>query len=54
MKKEEILVLNQLIKSMMEAAKILEKAYNDKKADEFNKAKKTMLALQKEIANMIK
>jgi len=33
---------------------MLEKAYNEKKADEFNKAKKTMLNLQREIANITK
>jgi hypothetical protein len=54
MKKEEILFLNQLIKTMMDSTKLLEKAYNSRKVEEFNKVKKTMLNLQREIATIIK
>ena len=54
MKKEEILLLNQLIKAMVEATKLLEKSYKEKKTKEFNEMKKTMLNLQKEIASIIK
>jgi hypothetical protein len=52
MKSEDILHLNQLIKSMSEASRSLEKAYKQRSVDEFNKAKKNMLNLQIEIANM--
>jgi hypothetical protein len=52
MKPEDILLLNQLIKSMSESSRSLEKAYKQRSVEEFNKAKKNMLNLQMQIANM--
>jgi hypothetical protein len=52
MKKEEILALNQIIKSMMENSKDLENAYIKRNIENFNKAKKTMLILQRQIAEI--
>ncbi len=54
LKKEEILFLNQLINSLAEAEKNLEKSYEKRDYDGFNKSKKIMLKIQKEISNMIK
>ena len=54
MKQEEILFLNQLIKSLEEAGKNLEKSYEKRDYDGFNRSKKIMLRIQKEISNMIK
>jgi hypothetical protein len=54
MNKEEILALNQLIKSMMENSKELDNAYNQKSVEKFNRAKKAMLILQKQIAEIAK
>jgi hypothetical protein len=54
MKREESLFLNQLIKSLEEAAKEMEKGYKKKDANQFNKSKKVMLRIQKEIAEMTK
>ena len=53
MKKEDILFLNQLINSLMESTRLLEKDYKKRKADEFNKTKKSMINLQKEIAKIL-
>jgi hypothetical protein len=52
MKREEILRLNQLIKSMMDSSKELERAYKQRETDSFNSAKKTMLSLQKQIGDI--
>lgn len=54
MKKEEILFLRQLIKSLEEAEKNLEKSYEKRSIDSFNKAKKIMLRIQTEISEIIK
>jgi hypothetical protein len=54
MKQEEILFLNQLIKSLEEAEKNLEKSYNKQNLDNFNKSKRVMIQIQKEISDMIK
>lgn len=54
MKKEEILFLNQLIKSLEKAEGNLEEAYEKKDYDKFNQSKKMMLRIQKEISNIIK
>lgn len=54
MKKEEILFLNQLIKSLEEAGRNLEISYEKRDYESFNKSKKIMLRIQKEISNMIK
>lgn len=54
MEKEEILFLDQLVKSLDEAEKKLEKAYEKKDYENFNKTKKIMLRIQNEISNMLK
>lgn len=54
MNKEEIIFLKQLIKSLDEAEKNLEKAYEKRNIDSFNKAKKIMLRIQTEISEIIK
>jgi len=53
MKKEDVLFLNQLINSLDEAEVSLERAYNRKSSDRFNKSKKIMLKIQKEISDII-
>jgi hypothetical protein len=54
MEKEEILFLDQLIKSLEEAEKKLEKAYEEKDYGSFNKSKKIMLKIQNEISKILK
>ncbi len=54
MKKEEILFLGQLISSLEEAEKNLEKSYEKGDYENFNRFKKIMLRLQNEIYNIIK
>jgi len=54
MNKEDILFLSQLIKSLEEAAKNLEANYKQKDYESFNKSKKIMLKIQKEISEIIK
>lgn len=54
MKKEEILFLDQLIKSLEEAEKNLEKTYEKRDYENFNKSKKIMFRIQDEISNMLK
>jgi hypothetical protein len=54
MKKEEIQFLKQLINSLEEAGLNLEKAYEKKDYENFNKSKKIMLRIQKEISDKIK
>ncbi len=54
MKREDILFLNQLIKSLNEAGNNLEKAYEKRDYENFNKSKKIMMSIQKEISKIIK
>jgi len=54
MKNEEILFLNQLIKSLEEAEKNLEKTYEKRDYENFNKSKKIMLRIQAEISEILK
>lgn len=54
MKKEDILFLSQLIKSLEEAEGKLENSYDKRKYEEFNKTKKIMMKIQGEIADSIK
>jgi exonuclease VII small subunit len=54
MKKEEVLFLNQLIRSLEEGERSLERSYEKRDYDNFNKSKKIMLRIQKEISNIIK
>jgi hypothetical protein len=53
MKKEESLFLNQLVSSLEEAERNLEKAYQKRNYDQFNKSKKIMLRIQNEISKII-
>jgi len=53
-KKEDIPFLNQLVKSLEESALKLEKAYEKKDHEKFNKSKKFMLGIQKQIEGIIK
>ncbi len=52
--KEEIPFLTQLVKSLEEAELKLEEAYEKKDYEKFNKSKKFMLEIQKQISEMIK
>jgi hypothetical protein len=52
--KEEIPFLNQLVKSLEEAELKLEKAHEKKDYEKFNKSKKFMLEIQKQISNLIR
>jgi len=54
MDKEDISFLNQLIKSLEEAESNLEKAYKKEDYENFNKSKRVMLKIQKEISNILK
>jgi hypothetical protein len=54
MKREEVLFLNQLIKSLEEAERSMEKAYSRRDSLNFNKSKRIMLRIQKEISEMTK
>ncbi len=54
MKREEILFLSQLVKSLEEAGKSLDKSYQKRDYENFNKSKKIMLKIQKEISDIIK
>jgi len=51
--KEVILVLNQLVFSLEENFEILEKAYEEKNSEKFDKSKKLILQAQKEISNIL-
>jgi len=53
-KKEDIPFLNQLVKSLEESELKLEKAYEKKNHEEFNKSKKFMMKIQKQISERIK
>lgn len=52
--KEDIPFLNQLVKSLEEAELKLEEAYEKKDYEKFNKSKKFMLEIQKQISEAIK
>jgi len=54
MRNEEILFLDQLIKSLGEAEENLEGAYEEGDYKNFNKSKKMMLRIQYEISEMLK
>jgi len=53
MKKERIPFLNQLIKSLEEGSSKLERAYEKKDYEEFNKVKKFMLNVQMKIDGVL-
>ena len=54
MEKEDVLFLNQLIKSLEETGKNLEEAYKKSNSEKFNKAKKSIIQIQKEISTIAK
>jgi len=54
MEKKEVLFLNQLIRSLEEAEKNLEKTYEKRDYENFNKSKKIMLRIQAEISEILK
>ncbi len=54
LKKEDISFLNQLVKSLEESELKLEKAFEKKDSEEFNKSKKFMMKIQKQISEVIK
>jgi hypothetical protein len=54
MKKEESSFLNQLIFSLEEAERNLEKYYQRRNYEKFNETKKIMLRIQNEISNIVK
>jgi len=54
MKKEDILFLSQLTKSLEEAERSLERAYEKRDIENFNKSKKIMLRIQTEISEIVK
>ena len=50
MKKEDIPILNQLVRTLEEMELKLEEAYNKKDSEEFNNSKRLMLKIQKQIS----
>ena len=54
MKKEDIIILSQLVKTLEEIEPKLEESYNKKDFEEFNKLKKLMLNLQKKVSIILK
>jgi hypothetical protein len=54
MKKEDIPLLSQLVKTLEETESKLEESYNKKDSDSFNNSKKFMLGIQKQISKILK
>jgi hypothetical protein len=54
MKREEILFLSQLIKSLVDAEEKFEEAYKKRDYENFNNSKKIMLRIQGEISKIIR
>jgi len=54
MKKEEIEYLSQIVKSLGEVESQLERAYNQKDSENFNKIKKFIAQAQRKIAEVTK
>ena len=54
MKKENITILNQLLRTLEQLESKLESYYNKKDLVKFNKSKKSMLELQKQVSNLLK
>lgn len=52
-KKEEIVFLNQLVKSLEEGELKLEEAHEKKNHEDFNKMKKFMMEIQKQISEVV-
>jgi len=51
---EDILFLNQLVKSLEEGELMLKDSYHKKDYENFNKSKKLILQVQKKISEIIK
>ena len=54
MKKEDISVLSQLVRTLEEMGLKFEEAYDKKDFEKFNNLKKLMLKIQKQIAKILK
>ena len=54
MKKENIPVLSQLVKTIEEIELKLEEAYDKKDSESFNNSKKLMLKIQKQISHELR
>jgi hypothetical protein len=54
MKKSDIPVLRQLVKTLEQTESKLEEDYNKKDSESFINSKKMMLKIQKQISNMLK
>ena len=53
MKKEDVEILGQIIKSLEEASDMLDESYNNNDFQKFNKAKRFILQIQNKISEMI-
>lgn len=53
MKREDNVFLNQLVSSLEEAYEKMERAYEKRDSENFNKMKKIMIKLQKEISDIL-
>ena len=53
MKKEDILILNQLVLSLEDSFDMLKKSYENKNVEKFNRSKKFILQAQKEISKIL-
>lgn len=53
MKKEDIIFLNQMISSLEESEKKLEREYKKKDHTQFEKIRNSMIQIQKEISEII-
>ncbi len=54
MKKEDVIILNQLVRAMTESALTLEEAYKRNDFERFSESKKIMLNIQRKINEMLK
>ena len=54
MKKEDIQILNQLVKTLEEIELKLEEAYKKKDSERFNNSKRLMIKIQKQISGILK
>ena len=54
MKKSDIPILRQLVKTLEQTESKLEEDYNKKDSESFINSKKMMLKIQKQISNMLK
>ena len=54
MKKEDLIILNQLVRAMKESSMALEEAYTKNDFERFSESKKIMFNIQKKITEMLK